>query len=99
MSTNSTLRMRNFPVIPYFLFALSTFSIGLSALSFSAVATRGQCPDCQEGCLAKHTEKMRDVARKYEKTGDRLEYQMGVDHVVNEYRLCLDNCREPYPVK
>lgn len=83
----------------FWLVVLLTLSIGLFTLPLFAVTKRGQCPECQEECLKYHAQAMHEVAGKYKKTGDRLGYQTDVDHLVNEYRICLDNCREFYPVK
>lgn len=42
---------------------------------------------------------MRDLAEGYKKSGNKMDYQDKVEGLGHEYVLCLDNCREPYPVK
>lgn len=78
---------------------LSIVSVGLFTPPLAVAGSRGQVPECQEECLIKHTEKMHEAARNYRKTGNRLDYQTNVQRLVYEYRVCLDNCQEPYPVK
>ncbi|OPX95158.1 MAG: hypothetical protein A4E62_02204 [Syntrophorhabdus sp. PtaU1.Bin002] len=83
-------------------------SIGCFFLLLSIVALplfandkphRGEFPTCQAACLAAHTAKMEKLMDAYRRESDRVSFQDGIDNVLFEYRVCIDNCRDPMPVK
>lgn len=74
-------------------------SVLFTAPFASGTARRGQFPECQEECLAKHNEKMHKLAEQYKTDGNKLQYQDDVESLRLEYEACLKNCRQVYPVK
>ncbi len=64
-----------------------------------AAPKRGDAPQCQAECLAQHRIKMDKLTQDYEVTRNRIDYQEQVDKVVAEYSSCIENCKEPFPVK
>ncbi|OPY75585.1 MAG: hypothetical protein A4E65_03509 [Syntrophorhabdus sp. PtaU1.Bin153] len=60
---------------------------------------RGEFPTCQSACLAAHTTKMEKLMDGYRHDSNRLLFQDGIDKAVSEYRACIDDCRDPMPVK
>jgi hypothetical protein len=70
-----------------------------SPLITLAKAMRGDAPHCQEECLARHSERMRQLSEQYLKTGNKMEYQDRVGEEVLQYSRCLTDCREVLPIK
>ncbi len=64
-----------------------------------AAPKRGDAPQCQADCLTQHRIKMDKLTQDYELTRNRVDYQEKVDKTVAEYFSCIENCKEPYPVK
>ncbi len=60
---------------------------------------RGEFPTCQAICLAAHTTKMEKLMDTYRRESDRVSFQDGINHAFSEYKVCIDNCRDPMPVK
>jgi hypothetical protein len=89
---------------------VTTNTLGLAAgllclLTVLATATghaapkRGDTPHCQETCLADHQRQMEKLTRDLDGKLNRLEFQNCVEDAVKEYTRCIENCREPHPVK
>ncbi len=64
-----------------------------------AEGKRGEAPQCDQECLAHHSEKMNQLSQEYLKTKDKMSYQDKVQEEVSRYTRCLTNCREVLPVK
>lgn len=62
-------------------------------------ARRGDFPHCQEECLAEHQRYLQKLIKDFEEKRNRVEFQDCAEDAVNEYRRCIENCREPHPVK
>ena len=60
---------------------------------------RGDVPHCQEECLGRHSERMRQLSEEYSKKANRIRYQDGVEEELSDYSRCLTECREIIPVK
>jgi len=60
---------------------------------------RGIFPKCQITCLSAHNEKMKTLAEKYGIEKKMLSFQDNVDNALDEYSICLHNCRLVLPVK
>ena len=60
---------------------------------------RGQFPGCQQECLRQHVKQMDKFEEQYTKTHNKVVFQDEVEKTVSEYSSCIENCREPYPVK
>ncbi len=80
-------------------FVVSLFGMTLPLFSNETKQHRGEFPLCQSTCLSVHSAKMKELADVYRRGNDRSSFQDGVDKVVSEYRDCIDNCRDPLPVK
>lgn len=78
-------------------FALCILCFSLS--STPAMTKRGDVPQCQQECLALHSQRMKQLSDEYMKTGDKMGYQDRVDEEVLSYSRCLTNCRELHPIK
>jgi hypothetical protein len=81
------------------LLALVLCFLYLSPASAPGKAKRGDAPHCQEECLGRHSERMRQLSEEYTKTVNRTKYQDGVEEEVLDYSRCLTECREVLPVK
>ena len=71
----------------------------LSAAGPSGKAQRGDPPYCQEDCLRRHSDKMKQLSEEYKKTQNWMAYQEGVEKEIQSYSSCLTDCRELMPVK
>ncbi|HVN94875.1 MAG TPA: hypothetical protein VMT62_00450 [Syntrophorhabdaceae bacterium] len=60
---------------------------------------RGAFPDCQQECLYRHTHQIRNIEDDYANTHNKLTFQDEVEKAVAQYSSCIENCRQPYPVK
>jgi hypothetical protein len=60
---------------------------------------RGSFPGCQRECLRRHVKQMDRLEEQYAKTHGEITFQDEVAKTVSEYSSCIENCREPYPVK
>jgi hypothetical protein len=60
---------------------------------------RGDFPKCQETCLAVHRTKMETTINDYVRLQDKISFQDSVDKALIQYKDCIDNCRDPMPVK
>ena len=68
--------------------------------SIASVKTkRNDAPHCQEECLARHIDRMKQVSQKLLNTGNKMKYQDAVEEEVLNYSGCLTECREVLPVK
>jgi hypothetical protein len=56
-------------------------------------------PKCQGACLANHELKMEKLMKEYERMHEKVVFQEGVDKALTSYKECIENCREPMPVK
>ncbi len=66
----------------------------------AAKERRGDAPQCQEECLARHSQRVGQLSKAYSaKTKSKLEYQDDFEKEVTDYSRCLTNCRELLPVK
>lgn len=63
------------------------------------VLQRGSFPGCQQECPHRHVKQMEKLEEQYAKTHDGMVFQDGVAKIVSEYFSCVENCREPHPVK
>jgi hypothetical protein len=64
-----------------------------------AKTNRGDAPQCQEECLARHSERVGQLSEEYLKTGNKLGYQDRIEKEVLNYSRCLTDCREVLPIK
>jgi hypothetical protein len=80
-------------------FVFSLFSIVLPLIADDIKPHRGEFPKCQETCLAGHKAKMDKLMTDYAYRHDKISFQDSVDKALSEYKDCIDNCREPMPVK
>lgn len=70
-----------------------------SALTVFGAARRGDAPRCQEECLAEHTRQIQKLIKDLGEKKNRFEFQDAVDDAVRKYEHCVENCKEPQPVK
>jgi hypothetical protein len=77
---------------------LGLFLSMLTVIGYAA-AKRGDAPRCQTECLAQHRSNIEKLMNNYEKTQNKVDFQEHVDKAVEEYRECVENCRELMPVK
>jgi hypothetical protein len=82
-----------------FFVLLSLFSFLVMVPPAIAKAKRGEEPQCQEECLAKHSARMKLLSEEYLKIGNKMNYQDAVEDEASRYFHCLTNCRELIPVK
>jgi uncharacterized protein YpmS len=82
-----------------FLWIVAVSEVFFSPADVLAEANRGDEPQCQEGCLTHHSERMGILAQEYMKTRDKSKYQDQVEKELQTYSRCLTNCREVLPVK
>ena len=90
---------------------LKKVSVFLVCIVFSLLSTvlslkadqlkpqRGDFPKCQETCLAVHRTKMETIINDYVHPQDKILFQDSVDKALTQYKDCIDNCRDPMPVK
>jgi hypothetical protein len=71
----------------------------LSAAGAPGKGQRGDTPYCQEDCLRRHSDKMKQLSEEYRKTQNWMAYQEGVEKEIRDYSSCLTDCRELMPVK
>jgi len=77
---------------------LGLFLSILPVIGYTA-AKRGDAPRCQTECLAQHRSNVKKLMNNYEKTQNKADFQEHVDKAVEEYRECIENCKELIPVK
>jgi hypothetical protein len=68
----------------FFVF-LCLFSIVVMASSATAKTKRDKQPQCQEGCLAKHSARMELLSEEYTKIGDKVKYQDTAEDEASSY--------------
>jgi hypothetical protein len=68
------------------------FSICVMFSSATAQAQRGIEPRCQQGCLARHSAKMKALSEEYMNAGNKMQYQDAVEDEASRYVQCLTNC-------
>jgi len=78
------------------------FSLLSTVLSLKAdqlKPQRGDFPKCQETCLSFHRTKMETIINDYVHLQEKISFQDSVDKALTQYKDCIDNCRDPMPVK
>jgi hypothetical protein len=78
--------------------ALGLFLGMLPVIGYTA-AKRGDAPQCQTECLAQHRSAVNRLMKNYEKTQNKADFQEHMDKAVEQYRACIENCKELMPVK
>ena len=78
--------------------ALGLFLSILPVIGYAA-AKRGDAPRCQTECLAQHRSNVNKLMNTYEKTQNKADFQEHMGKAVEEYRECIENCKELMPVK
>ncbi len=75
------------------------FFLTLSPSAARGKVKRGDAPQCQQQCLARHSEKMAKLSEEYAGTLNKTKYQDEVELEIGEYSRCLTECRDVIPVK
>jgi hypothetical protein len=85
----------------YNFYVIAVLGLSLSVLPVIgyAAAKRGDAPQCQTECLAQHTSTVKKLTNDYVKTQNKGDFQEHMDKAVEEYRACIENCKELMPVK
>jgi hypothetical protein len=65
----------------------------------NGAAKRGDAPRCQEECLADHQRQLEKLIKDLEEKRNKFEFQDYLEDAVKSYGHCVENCREPQPVK
>ena len=77
---------------------LSLFAT-LVTSTVNGAARRGDAPHCQEECLAEHHRQLEKLIKDFEEKRNKHDFQTYVDDAVKKYGHCVENCKEPQPVK
>ncbi len=60
---------------------------------------RGEYPRCQDECLAKLEERMKECDDSYRRKGGRQIYEEQVKAARLAFDECIDRCEYPFPAK
>jgi hypothetical protein len=89
------MSVKIWPIVLTFALCAGAAGIGRAA----ETPKRGDYPKCQETCVLQLKTRMTGLSDDYGKSGNRLVYEERVGQARSAYDSCIDNCREPLPVK